>query len=1372
MISKFSVKRPYTVLVCVIAVIVVGIVAVKKMTMDLLPNMTLPYVMVITTDPGASPLEIEQKVTAPIESALATTSNLKNIQSMSYNSYSTVILEYEQTSNMDSTMIEIQQGLDQIKGFLPEGVGTPMVIQLNPDMLPIMVAAVTVEGEDSIKTADYVTSDVVPQLEGVEGVASVNASGNVKETVQVTLNQKKIDKLNKDIEKAIDDQFLDAEEELAKSKSELEDGKEQLEAGKEEMADKLAQGQTALDTQKVQLYATAADMDQNLLVLQSGKAVLEQIIKAVNDLTGNINNLKEQIESMKSLIALVDDGILTPEQFMEANGIDINTARLQLLQLEKQLLENYAAIRTQLEPIAAQYNIDLNVIPIEQINAALEIVNKALTEDIPEYIASEGEAAANSLKDYLKSVNERLTEIEGKLDLSSVAGLLSNTLTQLNVGIETINSAKEQIDQGKLKLNEAAVMLSKNQILGELKLAQADSQITLGQAGITQAETQLDSAKEQAASAADLNNILSLETVNGILLAQNFDMPAGYAGDYLIRVGEDVPDVDSLRDMVLIDLGMDDIDSIKLSDIADVELVNDSNSVYAKVNGENALLLTFEKQTGYSTGDVTDNILKRFDVLERNLDKPTKFAVLMNQGVYIDIIVKSIAQNMLLGAGLAIIILIIFLRDIKPTIIIACAIPLSVIFAVVLMYFTGITLNIISMSGLTLGIGMLVDNSIVVIENIYRLRKEGNMTIRKAAVYGASQVAGAITASTLTTMCVFLPIVFTDGLTRQLFVDMGLTIAYTLSASLIVALTLVPAMAQGLLRKSKDTGASRGKFYSVFGSFVKTALRFKFLVFIIVIGLLAGSIALSLSRGTAFFPEMTSTQITVTLSSPEDEERTFEEMTGYADTLMERVEKIKDVETVGAMMGTGSLLGGFGGRSSDNVTMYILLDENTKTSNDEIAAEINKCAEDLDCEVEINTAMMDMSMLSGTGISIEVKGRDLDKLADLAGQVAAELEQIEGIEDVDDGVGETQSELMISVDKKKAAEYGMTVAQVFTLVSGELSDTRSMTSISTDIKDIDVYVNTDSQADVTIADIKAMTFEYTDKISGDTETVPISRIVTFTEKQEMTSIQRDAQVRFLTVSGTLKEGYNVGIVGREVASRIKNIDVPEGYTLKTTGEDETINEAMEQVLLMLLLAVILIYLIMVAQFQSLLSPLIIMFTIPLAFTGGFASLYFTKNEVSIIAMVGFVMLSGIIVNNGIVLVDYINQLRREGMAKKDAIVEASKTRLRPVLMTALTTIISMSTMAMGMGQGTEMSQPMAIVVVGGMIYGTLLTLVVVPCIYDALNREKNMVEENLEMEETPKDEFDLEMEEAPKDEFGHEMGNDRQSNGGENDFGE
>ena len=1357
MISKFSVKKPYTVFVAVIAVIVIGIVAVTKMTMDLLPNMTLPYVVVITVDPGASPTEVEQKVTAPIESTLATTSNLKNIQSVSRNSYSMVILEYEQTSNMDSTMIEIQQGMDQVAGTLGDNVASPIVMQLNPDMIPVMVAAVSVEGADSVETADYVTSDVVPQLEGVEGVASVTASGKVKQTIQVTLNQDKIDKLNKKIKKAIDDQFTDAEVELNKNKADLESGKAQLESGKEQMAGQLASGKAELDTQKTQLYATSADLDQNLMVLEAGKGVLEQIITKVNSLTGEIANIKAQIESLKSLISLFDDGLMNAEQFVESVGMDIDAARARLAELRTQLIDKYEELRNAVVPVAEQYGINLDGLSdevLQQARAAAQqtgvsnYVQQAgeTLQDVEEAGENIGEGIEDVLEageNMAESAISKFDELEAMLDVSPIVKALTEALTKLNVGIETMKSAQEQIKQGKIQISQAEVMLNKNEVLGELQIAEAQSQIMMGEAGISQAETAIDQAKEEAQNAADLNNILSIDTVNGLLIAQNFDMPAGYAGDYLIRVGEDIPDLEELQNLVLMDLGMDGVDVIRLSDIADVQMVDDSDSVYAKVNGSTALLLTFEKQTGYSTGDVTDNIIERFGVLERNLDRETKFSILMDQGVYIDIIVKSIAQNMLLGAGLAIIILIIFLRDIKPTIIIACAIPISVIFAVVLMYFTGITLNIISMSGLTLGIGMLVDNSIVVIENIFRMRKEEGMSVKKASVYGASQVAGAITASTLTTICVFLPIVFTDGLTRQLFVDMGLTIAYTLTASLIVALTLVPAMAQGLLRKSKSSEKERGRFYHSFGNFVGLALKFKPIVFLIVIGALVISVFLSYSRGTAFFPGMSSTQVTVNLSVPEDEERTFEEMTGYSDILMERCMQIEDVETVGAMMGSGSMLGSLGGDTGNGITMYVLLDENTKLSNDEITEAIMGYAKDLDCDVSVSTDMMDMSMMTGSGISVMIKGRDLDKLGELAEQVTTELEKIDGIESVDSGLGDMTDELLISVDKVKAAEYGMTVAQVFQLVAAELSDTTAMTSISTDIKDIDIYVNTDEQAAVTTDDIKKITFEYTDKISGDTETVPISKIVTFTEKKEMSSIARDAQVRYIQVSAELKDGYNVGLVGNDVKAALKNVKVPEGYSIKTTGEDETINEAMEQVLLMLLLAVILIYLIMVAQFQSLLSPFIIMFTIPLAFTGGFAALYFAHKEISIIAMVGFVMLSGIIVNNGIVLVDYINQLRREGMAKKDAIVEASKTRLRPVLMTALTTIISMSTMAMGMGQGTEMSQPMAIVVVGGMIYGTLLTLVVVPCIYDALNRERDMREEDLDLPETAEvDEFE------------------------------
>lgn len=1296
MISKFSVRRPYTVFVAVVAVIVIGVVAMMRMNADLLPDMNLPYVMIITTDMGASPEAVERDVTAPIEASLATTSNVKNIQSMSNNSYSTIIVEYEQSANMDATMIEIQQSLDQVKGTFDESIGTPIVMQLNPDMLPVMVAAANVEEMDNLQLSEYVETEILPQLESVEGVASVSATGGITETIQVTMNQKKIDKLNAKIMDEIDDKFADTKDELASNKEQIESGQQAIASGKTTLADTISENKSTLQDAQQELYEKGSELETQRTTLAGTSSTLATAIDGLNQAYEGAKQLEEGIagidsglEGLNQAIDMYDQGMLDDATFNATTGQGIEEARKQKAELEAkraELVSTLDGINTQIAGTASAlslYGITLNSY-----------------EDIPAAVAQ-----------------------------------LETSKAEVDAGISAIDSGLEQINSGKKQTSDGLQMINKAEIEQSITLAETSATLSQGLAQIQMAEDTVEDTLETTKDAADLDTVLSIETLNNLLIAQNFEMPAGYAdsddGQYLVKVGDDISDAEELADTVLIDLNMDNVGVIKLSDVADVKVVDDSEEVYAKLNGEPGILISFEKQTGYSTGEVTDRVLNKFESLEKTEDNGLHFAVLMNQGVYIDIIVKSILQNMILGAALAILVLIIFLRDIRPTIIIACAIPLSVIFAIVLMYFTKISLNIISMSGLTLGIGMLVDNSIVVIENIYRLRKEGE-TIKKAAVYGASQVAGAITSSTLTTMCVFLPIVFTDGLTRQLFVDMGLTIAFTLLASLLVALTLVPAMAQGLLRNSKEKESSGDNaFMRVYDKVIRGALRFKPLVFVVMLLLMGASVALALSRGTEFMPEMQSDQVTITLTAPEDEERTFEEMTSYSDQLVENLQSIDEIETIGAMIGNGSTLGALSGGGDNSVSIYVLLKEDSKLSNDEIVEKINKAGEGLDCQMDVSAELMDMSMLSGSGVSIMIKGRDMQTLQKLAGDAAEILEGVDGIEDVDNGLDNMTQTFVISVNKEKAADYGMTVAQVFTTVAGELASTQSTTAIETDIKDYDVFVKTDKQATVTIDDLKKLKFEYTDRETNETKEIPLSRIVTFSEQEELSTVLRDNQNRYINVSGTLDGTRNVGIVGNEVQRKINDMAIPEGYSVDLQGENETINDAMRQVLLMMLLAVILIYLIMVAQFQSLKSPFIIMFTIPLAFTGGFFSLFFCGKAVSVIAMIGFVMLAGIIVNNGIVLVDYVNQLRREGMGKKEAIVTSAKTRLRPVLMTALTTIISMSTMAIGMGKGVEMSQPMAIVVVGGLVYGTILTLVLVPCLYDAFNKEKDMREEEL-----------------------------------------
>ena len=1281
MLSKFSVKKPYTVLACVVMVIVLGVVSLSRMTADLLPDMSFPYTVIFTTYPGASPEEVEQEVTAPIEAAIATTSNIENISSISNNSYSVIIAEYSQSANMDSVLIELQQELDLVTGSFDDNIGSPMIMQIDPDMMPVMIASVDRDGQNAVELSDYVEKELLPQLESTEGIASVTASGEIEETIEITLDEEKIAALNGQIREKLEEQFVSAQEELDSARAELESGKSQLESGQNALADNVASAGNELNNKKYELFRTEEDLKEQKKALAETASSLQEGIDGLQSAYEGAQKLQEGIDGLTQLLAAADAGMLPEEVFLAQTGMSVEEAKTALVSMQEQM----------------------------------DALNASLAEQGAEF------ADAGIV-------------LETYADIPAAITALSENLTQVNAGLAAIETAGQQVAQGKTTIDDALATLSRNQILTSIQLSSSLSALTDGESSLNEAQQQLDEAKEDAYEASDLREILSVDTVRGLLTAQNFEMPAGYLteedGQYLVRIGERVESLEDLEDLVLLDMGMDGIDPIRLSDVAKIEKVDNSAEVYAKINGNPGILLSFEKQTGYSTGDVTDALLEKFEKLEAQ-DETLHLNTLMDQGVYIDMIVKAVVQNMVLGAALAVVILLLFLRDIRPTFIIACAIPLSVIFAIVLMYFTGVTLNVISMAGLALGIGMLVDNSIVVIENIYRMRGEG-VSLRKAAVEGATQVTGAIVASTLTTVCVFAPIIFTEGITRQLFVDMGLTIAYTLLASLIVALTLVPAMASGVLKKEqrRETGFFTA-LQNGYAKLLSVLLKWKPAVLIASLVLLVASFVLASSRGTAFMPDMESTQMSVSLTAKEGELLEFEELCAVSDEAIERIAAVDGVQTIGAMTGSGTMMGGMSGSGNDSVTMYILLDENTKRSNAKIRADIEAACADLDCELNVTSSSMDMSALTGSGISVQIEGRDLDTLQQIALDVAEIMEGVEGTQKVDNGLGDPTREFTIVVDKEKAAAYNMTVAQVFQLVYGELAESGKAAVLQTDRKDYDIYLASGEQKEITRTDLENMTFSYTDRTTGEEREVPLAEIASFENSDGLSSIRRDSQNRYVSVSAEIADGYNVGLVGDAVEDALDDYVCPEGYSLEMSGENESINDAMEQIVLMLIMAVALIYLIMVAQFQSLLSPFIIMFTIPLAFTGGFFALYLTGSEISVIALIGFVMLAGIIVNNGIVLVDYINQLRRTGKSKREAIVEAGRTRLRPVLMTALTTIISMSTLAAGMGKGAEMMQPMAIVAVGGLLYGTLLTLIVVPCIYDLFHREKNMVEEEL-----------------------------------------
>jgi HAE1 family hydrophobic/amphiphilic exporter-1 len=1353
MIAKFSVKRPYTVVVGMVLVLVLGFVSFSKMKTDLLPDMTLPYALVYTTYIGASPEEVETTVTRPVEQSMATISNIENITSVSSENVSMVVLEFAQTANMDAVTIEMRESLDQIKGYWDDSVGSPIIMKMNPDMLPVMVAAAEAGDMEGSELTDYVNNTVLPELESIEGVASVTASGLIDEEVQVVIRQDKIDAVNKKVKNALDGKFAEAESEMEDAKAELEDGKTKLEEGERALAEQTANAESQISSGQNQLISGEAELNQKIAEVESGLAELETAEKEIQAQEAQLAEAEEQLDALPGQLTEAEEGLAAIESGI--TGLEAAAAGLEQAkpafegkaELEKQLAEAeknpdtppaaLAALRQQLTALQQQLDAVLQPLAAMGIDTSgsYEEIQQKINTQKSELISqkTQMETAVGLLREMAEEIpNQRQAIAEGKKQIRDGKKQIKAGKSQLTEAKQQLTDAKSQIESGKISLSAALSELNRNKISATIEIASGKAQITAGESQLDTARKELDSQKDAAYEKSDVEGILTADMIKGILAAQNFTMPAGYVAeegiDFLVRVGDKLTDTQSLEDLMLVDLHMKGLKPIYLSDVADVTVTDNSSEVYAKINGHAGVLFSMQKQSGYSTGDVSKRIQKKFTEIEEESGN-THFVKLMDQGIYIDMVVNSVLENMISGAVLAVLILLLFLKSVRPTVVIAFSIPISILAAIVLMYFSGININIISLSGLALGIGMLVDNSIVVIENIYRLRNEG-VSAKKAAVEGARQVAGAIAASTLTTICVFLPIVFTEGITRQLFVDMGLTIAYSLLASLAVALTVVPMMGSGLL-KNTDEKKSRifGGLQSGYGKMIGFALNHRAIVLIGAVLALVLSAVLSVSKGTEFMPEMESTQMSLTLSLP-DEGAGKQELAEMSDKVTERIQDIPDVEEIGAMSQGGGMMGVMGDSGSDTVSMYLILKEDKELDSLQLAEEIKERTADLACELNIQTSSMDMSALGGSGISVKVKGRELDTLKELAAQAAAVLETVEGAVDVSDGIEEKTLEMRIVVDKDKAMKYQLTTAQVFQFLQGKLADAKSATTLTTDVKDYPIMVISENDTKLTREQIKKLKIEGKDK-NGNPKDVPLKNIVEFQETEGFSSINREAQTRYVTVSAKVDAGYNIGLVAGEAEQKLKEIELPKGYTLEMSGENETINESMVELLKMLGLAVLLIYLIMVAQFQSLLSPFIIMFTIPLAFTGGFLGLWATGKPVSVIAMIGFVMLSGIIVNNGIVLVDYINQLRRGGMEKRAAIIESGRTRLRPILMTALTTILGLSTMAVGLGMGADMVQPMAIVAVGGLLYGTLLTLVVVPCIYDLLNRKKDMTEEEI-----------------------------------------
>ena len=1288
----FSVKKPLTVFVVALAILILGVVAYVKMTPDLFPNMDYPYVIVVTSDPGASPESVEAEITKPLEKTLATLDQLKSITSSSQNSVSMIMMEFESGVNMDSLGVDIQQKVSTLQGQWDDTVSSPYILKMNPSMIPVMVAAISSDSMDVNELSDFVEEELSAKLTGISGVASVEISGTVDREMHVVLDAEKMADLTQTIRQNAGKLLDKASGQLSSAKKQVTDAQKALDEGIAQAADGIGDGVTG---------------------------ALNQAVDALKEAMNVTPNMTEEEKALRESIAA--------DQAEMADNIDKIAANQAIIDSDEATAEEKAAAAAENEALAA---------------ANLELAQR-VTENTRTLTALVAERTQQQLQQGIDEMEKTIADIEAFLNDPNRFDSLGN---QISGGVESLMD-------------------------GVLLMTEGNVQLKLAMQQIEEGEKQLAETRKQVLEQLDLDGMLSVAMIQQLLTAQDFSMPAGYISDedgvsYMVSVDNEITTTEELEDMVLFDLGIEGMEPIRLSDVATVFYTDNSDEIYAKLNGNNGIIASFSKQSNYATAEVSDNITARLDQLTGQYEG-LSFEPLMDQGDYIYLIVETILSSLLWGALFSVVVLFLFLRDWRPTLITLISIPISVIFAIVLMYFTGVTINMISLSGLAVSVGMLVDNSVVVIENIYRLRARG-ATVVQAAVSGAQQVLGAITASTLTTVCVFAPIVFVEGLTRELFTDLALTMTYSLLASLLVALTMVPAMASGMLRRPLvQKPGLLDKIYPAYQKAIRWSLDHKAAVLAGSLALLILTGVLTVSRGFSFMPEMDINNVSVTVTMPED--CTREEAVAYTDEVARRCMTVEGVDAVGAMIQTDSAqsMMSFGGSAND-ATIYITMPENY--SGTEAGKEIEALCADMDCEVTADNVMSGMmSYVTGNGVSLNVYCEDMETLQSTARAIAARMEQVDGTVDVSDGLEDAVQALRVSVDRTKAMEHGMTVAQIYMQIAAALNSSSTGTDMVLDNASMQLIIEQDEASRLTyekLPELKitpdsgssmsssmggssmggssmggssmggssmggsSMSGSGSSALSGLTDEADsgdgsflLKDVATVEKTVSLNTINRDQQRRCVTVTAGIADGSNVTLVSSQVTKAVEAMELPDDVTIQFNGENEAIMEAMGQVMLMLLLGVVLVYFVMVAQFQSLREPLIVMFTIPLAFTGGFLALLLSGTELSVISLIGFVMLVGIIVNNGIVLVDYINQQRLAGMERREAIVDAGTTRLRPILMTSLTTILGLIVTAMAKNAGTSLIQPVALVCIGGLLYATLMTLFVVPCMYEIVSKK-------------------------------------------------
>ena len=822
---------------------------------------------------------------------------------------------------------------------------------------------------------------------------------------------------------------------------------------------------------------------------------------------------------------------------------------------------------------------------------------------------------------------------------------------------------------------------------------------------------------------------ITTDYLAGIIGGENLNLPGGEVQKgnqkLTIRTVGEFQSIDEIQNL-LIPLPTGGV--VYLKDIANVEMKNKELATIAKTNGQNAINISVQKQSGTNTVQVSNVVSEEIEKIQKE-NKDLDIQILFDQSDYIQMAISTVANNAVQGAMLAVIVLLIFLKNLRSTFIIATSIPISIIVTFALLYFSGVTLNLMTLGGLALGVGMLVDNSIVVLENIYRFRNQGYSKI-EAAHIGAKEVGMAITASTLTTVAVFLPIVFMEGITSTIFKEMALTITISLFASLLVAITLVPMLSSKLLKMqngNKRKNKVIDKITKVLDrGYEKIELKYRKLLDIafnhrgwtVLIAVIICVVALASIPlvGTEFLPETDEGQFLINISVPVGTE--LEDM----ETIMTEIEgKLIDIPEIEIVFSTVGGQSTIGGRSNNgNISCILKSQDQRQRSTQQVADEVRDKIFDIPGAEKTVIAFSSVSLgaLGGGAVGIKIKGDDIHTLKEIGDDISKLISSIDGIKEVESSMEEGIPEVQIRVDRTRASQYGLTAAQIASSVRGNISGIRA-TQFKYEGDEIDVVISGDDTITQSISNLEQMMIPTAAGFN-----VPLSQVAEVVIDRGPVTINREGQVRVATVSAQIFD-RDLGSISSDIEEKLKDYNIPAGYTYEMGGENKEMVEAFQELALVLILAIILVYMVLAAQFESLINPLIIMISVPLGLSGGILALVITGTALSVPAYIGLIMLAGIVVNNAIVLIDYILTLRSSGEKRDDAILKAGPVRLRPVLMTTLTTILGLIPLAFGSGEGSEMEAPLAIAVIGGLTLSTVLTLVFIPIMYSLVDDGRN-----------------------------------------------